>query len=130
MALTVLDASLVIALLDADDAHHQRSAAALVDRHLEDIVVPASAYAEILVGPTRRGPAAIKAVDDLLSDLAAEVAPITREVARRAAQLRAGHPSLRLPDALVLATGDVLQAASVLTTDRSWGRYGRRVRII
>lgn len=71
------------------------------------------------------------ALDDVnFSDLAAEVAPISREVGRRAAQLRAAHPSLRLPDALVLATGDVLEAAAVLTTDRRWSRYGRRVRVI
>ncbi|HZP97183.1 MAG TPA: PIN domain-containing protein [Candidatus Limnocylindria bacterium] len=130
MAVTVVDASLIIALLDADDAHHQRATATLADPRLEDIVLPASAYAETLIGPSRRGPAAIKAVDDLLSDLAAEVAPISREVARRAARLRAARPSLRLPDALVLATGDVLEATAVLTTDRRWSRYGRRVRVI
>ncbi len=130
MAVTVVDASLLIALLDADDAHHERATATLADPRLGDIVVPASAYAETLVGPSRRGPAAVKAVDALLSDLAAEVAPLSREVARRAAQLRATHPSLRLPDALVLATGDALEAAAVLTTDRRWSRYGRRVRVI
>lgn len=130
MAVTIVDASLLIALLDAADTHHQRATATLADPGLGEIVVPASAYAETLVGPSRRGPAAVKAVDDLLSDLAAEVAPISREVARRAAQLRAAHPSLRLPDALVLATGDVREATAVLTTDRRWSRYGRRVRVV
>lgn len=130
MAVTVVDASLLIALLDANDAHHERATATLADPRLEGIIVPASAYAETLVGPSRRGPAAVRAVDELLSDLAAEVAPISREVARRAAQLRAAHPPLRLPDALVLATGDVLEATTIVTTDRRWSRYGRRVRVI
>lgn len=130
MAVTVVDASLLIALLDANDAHHERATATLADPRLEGIIVPASAYAETLVGPSRRGPAAVRAVDELLSDLAAEVAPISREIARRAAQLRAAHPSLRLPDALVLATGDVLEATTIVTTDRRWSRYGRRVRVI
>lgn len=130
MAVTVVDASLLIALLDADDAHHERATATLTDPRLEGIVVPASAYAETLIGPSRRGQAAIKAVDELLSDLAAEVAPISRGVARRAAHLRAAHPSLRLPDALVLATRDVLEATAILTTDRRWSRWGRRVRVI
>jgi hypothetical protein len=49
------------------------------------------------------------------------VEPLTAEVARRAAALRARHRRLQLPDALVVATGrGHLDAARLITTDRRW----------
>ena len=85
------------------------------------IAVPASAYAEALVGPARRGPSARRTVDDFLADLAAEVEPITRQAAARAAMLRATHGRrLKLPDALVVAIAMHLGAERILTTDRRW----------
>ena len=51
-------------------------------------------------------------------------------IAHRAAALRARHRALTLPDALVLATGDVLDATAVLTTDGAWRRFSRRARAI
>ncbi|MDQ3690869.1 MAG: PIN domain-containing protein [Chloroflexota bacterium] len=85
--------------------------------------MPASAYAECLAGPARHGPDAIRAVDAFLADLPAEVEPITRQVASKAADLRARHGrKLRLPDALVLATALHLGADRVMTTDAGWPR--------
>ncbi len=96
--------------LDGEDRHHRRAVAALTASRGESLVLPASAYAEILVGPARRGVEAVAVVDEVLAALAIHVEPVTREAAGRAAVLRAGHGPLRLPDALVLATGDVLAA--------------------
>lgn len=85
------------------------------------IAVPGSAYAEALVGPARRGPAARRAVDSFLADLAADVEPITRQTATRAATLRAAHGRrLKLPDALVVAIAMHLGVDRILTTDRRW----------
>ena len=122
MGLTILDAGVIIGVLDAQDAHHSVARAALsaaVERG-DELAVPASAYAECLVGPARRGREAMRAVDRFLLDLPAEIEPVTRQVAARAAQLRARHRRLRLPDALVLATALHLRADRVLTTDRGW----------
>jgi predicted nucleic acid-binding protein len=130
VALIVVDASVVIAFLDGDDAHHACAVAALTAGHADRLVIPASAYAEVLVGPIRRGRSMAAVVDLALAHLNVEVVPITREIALRAAGLRASHPSLRLPDALVLATGDLLEATAVLAADRAWQRFGRRVRPI
>lgn len=126
----VVDASVLIGVLDANDPHHRRAVAALTAMAGESLVLPASAYAEILVGPSRRGAAAVAIVDEALTALAVQVEPVTRDVARRAAILRAAHRPLRLPDALVLATGDVLSATTVLTADRGWPRISRRARVI
>jgi hypothetical protein len=58
------------------------------------------------------------------------VEPLTATMARRAAALRARHPALRLPDALVLATGELLDAAAILTAARAWARVSLRARVI
>ena len=123
MGLTVLDAGIIIAVLDAGDPHHP-AAVSVLSSVVDDgdrISVPASAYAEALVGPARHGPAARRAVDEFLADLAAGVEPITRQAAARAADLRAKHGQrLKLPDALVVAIAMHLDADRILTTDRRW----------
>ena len=123
MGLTVLDAGILIGVLDGADAHHE-AAVRLLSMVLDEgdrIAVPASAYAEALVGPARRGPSARQVVDDFLADMAADVEPITRQSAARAAELRAKHGRrLKLPDALVVAIAMHLRADRILTTDRRW----------
>jgi predicted nucleic acid-binding protein len=133
VALTILDAGVIIGLLDAEDAHHAAARKALVAalERGDELAIPASAFAECLVAPARRGREAMRVIDDLLADLPAEVEPITRQVASRAAQLRARHGSrLRLPDALVLATALHLRAERVLTTDAGWPATGIGVEVI
>ena len=129
MAIVVLDASIVIALLDSGDAHHTAAVAAVGQARRQALVLPASAYAEILVDPWRRGLAAVAVVRQFVTDLGIRIEPLTADVAERAARLRAGHGALRLPDALVLATADALDA-TVLTCDRAWRHVSRRARVI
>lgn len=130
MGLTVLDTGVLIGFLDSADAHHSRAVAALTalgakgDRG----VVPASAYAELLVRPFRRGARHVKLVDEALDAFAFSIEPISRAVAKAAAQLRATHGTLRLPDALVLATARTVKASRVITTDAGWPKVaGLRV---
>ena len=133
MGLTILDAGILIAALDSSDAHHAAAIAALREcRGSGDaLVVPASAYAEALVGPSRSGADAVATVDAFLDALPAAVEPATREVAREAAALRARHGrALRLPDALILATAAVLGADVVLTTDAGWPASGVPVTVV
>jgi predicted nucleic acid-binding protein len=122
VGLTVLDAGPVIALLDAGDAHHRRARAAFADAlgRRDRLVLPASAFAETLVGPARRGPAAVATLRDAIRRLPIDVVPLGPEVALSAATLRARHRRLRLPDALVIATAAHLGADRLLTTDRGW----------
>jgi len=73
----------------------------------------------------------MRVVDEFLADLPAEIEPTTRQVAARAAQLRARHGRrLRLPDALVLATALHLGADRVVTTDAGWPRTGVAVEVL
>ena len=133
MALTILDAGVVIAVLDSNDVHHGAARTALTDARSrgEDLAVSASAYAEILVGPFRQGAAAASKVDEFLAALPARVEPATREIAASAARLRAQHgPKLRLPDALVVATAVELSAVLLLTTDAGWPPLPVRVVVV
>ena len=127
MGLTVLDAGVVIGLLDGDDAHHvgaRRAIRAALDRG-DRLVLPASALAEALVAPSRMGPEAVEAVQRLLDRLPIAVEPVDEEVAVEAAATRAAHPKLRLPDALVIATAALLGADQLVTTDRRWPTKSR-----
>ena len=130
MALVVLDASVVIAFLDPDDALHDAAVAAFTEHQHDELVIPTSAFAEILVAPHRRGAEAVAEVEALLSDLSIRLEALTAPIARAAAKLRSESRSLRLPDALVLATAEELGADVVLTGDESWARISGRVRLI
>lgn len=130
MALIVVDASVLIAFFDSANPHHKRAVDALTAAAREQLVLPVSAYAEVLVGALRQGSAAAAVVDEAIADLAMQIEPITKDIAHRAAALRATHERLRLPDALVLAVGDALSATSVLTADRLWPRVSRRARLV
>ena len=129
-AVVVLDTSVVIAFREPADAHHAAAVAAFGRHQADELVLPASAYAEALVGPCRRGPAAVTSFDRFVADLALRLEPLTPEIARRAAHLRGRSAALRLPDALILATGDVLDAGVVLTADAAWAKLSRRVRVL
>ncbi len=111
-----LDASAAIALFSEADAHHARAVAefgAAVKRG-DPMLMSASAYSEIMVHALRQQRGDL--VDRFVDRLQIEVVPADRSVARHAAELRAKHAALRLPDALVVATAQ-LRDARLLTFD-------------
>ncbi|MDO8485795.1 MAG: PIN domain-containing protein [Candidatus Limnocylindrales bacterium] len=133
MGLTVLDSGVVIAILDGHDGHHAAAlsaVAAALERH-DDIVLPVSAYAEAHVTPSRNGPQAIETFDGFIDGLPARVEPASRAIGASAAELRARFgPSLKLPDALVVATAHVLMADRIVTTDQGWPDVGIPIDVV
>ena len=130
MGLTVPDASVLIAALDADDVHHhaaRRVLAAAWDAQ-EPIVVPVVAYAETMVRPLAIGGELLARADSFFGTQTIE--PLTPRYARAAGILRARHSWLRLPDALILATAMTLGADRVLTADRRWVEVDQRVEVV
>lgn len=123
MALIVLDASVVIAHLDPADLLHRQARSALLERADDDLRLPASAYAESLVDPARKG--RLDEARDAIAALQLQIVPIDGPLAELAASLRARERALRLPDALVLACGRLLDADVVLTADRRRRRFDR-----
>lgn len=125
MGKVVLDSSVLIGLADASDALHTAAADALRERHDLDKVVPASAFAEIMVRAFGFGDRTAERIEKMVDELASEVHPIDREIARAAAAIRSRRSAILLPDALILATGQVLDA-EILTADKAWkGEPGR-----
>ena len=122
MGLIHLDTGGVIGLLDATDAHHDSATRALAGavRSGDRLAMAASAFAECLVGPSRRDQRAIETVDDLFVRLPIEIVDLDAVIARIAAGIRAKHTSVRLPDALVIATAAHAKADRLVTTDRRW----------
>jgi predicted nucleic acid-binding protein len=127
VARVALDADVVIAFLDAADDQHERAVSAFRPRLAADkeIVLSASVYAEIMVRPIARRTDAT--VDEFLDAINATVIAIDRPIAHLAAELRGRHRSLRLPDALSLATA-LASGAELLTLDSRLARIHQHER--
>jgi len=95
----VLDASVLIAYLDAEDAQHD-AADALLAREIDDeFAANPLTLAEVLVGPARTG--RLDAARSVLRDLQVDELPFPADTAIRLARLRA-DTGLRMPDCCVL----------------------------
>ena len=86
----------------------------------DDARVHRAAGRDSRVGPARTGPQAVEVVRALIERLPVSVVDLDAEIATHAAGLRARHRSLKLPDALVLATAERSGADRLFTTDRRW----------
>lgn len=117
MGALILDASVLIGLLDTADAHHARSIndVEAADRAGQQLLVPASAYSEALVAFARAQ--RIGDAREAVTAMGITVTALTAAVAEQAAELRARHERLRLPDAIVLATAREL-GGELLSYDR------------
>ena len=126
MARVVLNADIVIAFLDPGDDQHATAVAELQPRLAagDELLLAATVYAETIVRPIQQGTDAT--VEEFLDAANISIVPIDRTAARRAAALRAEHQSLRLPDAMSLATALATDSA-LLTLDKKLRRNARRV---
>lgn len=130
MALIVVDASVLIAFLGADDDLHDAAAEVLGEFQDDDLVVGATTFLELLVGPYRRGERQAETVKGFVRSLPLRIEPVTAAIADAAARLRARHRALAVPDALTLAVADAIDADIVLTADRRWRTVSPRVRVV
>jgi predicted nucleic acid-binding protein len=110
----VLDASVLIAHLDARDALHDRATEALLGVAATPLGASPLTVAEILVGPARAG-RLDEAVGALRTIGIAEI-PLPRDASTRLAELRA-RSGLKLPDCCVILAAETAPADAVLTFD-------------
>ena len=121
MAVVLVDSVAVVAYLDAANVFHAAADEAVSDAVREHrLIASAINYAELLTG-ARLGRHDERVVRGFFAELVSDVVPVGREVAERAAELRAATRSLRLPDALVIATAD-LHADVLIGADRRWAK--------
>lgn len=102
----VLDSDVVVAFLDRQDAFHGAADAAVREcvrghRLLASVVT----YAEVLTG-ARLGHHNEEDVRGFFAGLLSGVLPVDIVIADRAADLRSRFKTLRMPDALILATAE------------------------
>lgn len=126
----MLDTSVVIGFLQQGDPHHDAARGAVRQASADELVVPSVAYAEVMVGAFLAGAAAVEPIEGFFDELARRVEPLTRDIARRAAALRAAERGLALPDALIVATAEALDAERLLTADSRLARLSPRVAVI
>jgi predicted nucleic acid-binding protein len=123
----VLDSAAIIAFLDRGDALH-----AAADRAIRRLMPEARllasvvTFAEILTGAhlSHHDEAVVRGFFD---ELVSEILPVEVATAERAAELRAGHKSLRMPDALILAAADCHAEVDTLLTGDAGMKVVRRV---
>ncbi len=104
----VLDASVLIAHLDAADAHHERAGALLLDIADEPLGASPLSLAEVLVGPARAGQ--LDRATAVLRQLHVTGVRLGEDAPTRLAVLRVGT-GLRLPDCCVLLAAEQTHGA-------------------
>ncbi len=109
----VLDASVLIAHLDAQGAHHALATQRLLAAAGEPFGASAITLAEVLVAPARAG--RIAAAQFALRTLGVDELALGPDAAARLAELRA-ETALKLPDCCVLLAAEHA-GGSVLTFD-------------
>jgi len=128
----LLDSVAVAGFLDRDDAFHAAADARVRELAGRDtLIVSVITYAELLTG-AGLGHHAQSAVRGFFEQLIDEIYNVDRAVAERAVQLRSQTPSLKMPDALILATADLRDADLVVTGDTRWSGVdiGARVDVL
>lgn len=118
----VLDSDVVVGFIDRSDALHEAADAAVRDlAPTQPLFVSIITYAEVLTG-ARIGHHPLEVVDGFFEDIISRIIPVDIEIADRAATLRAGSRSLKMPDALIVASAETQLAVDVLlSADRDLG---------
>lgn len=130
MGLVALDTSVLIAFFEPRDGHHQRALRVAERLNRSTVVVSVLVYAEVMVGALRDGRAATDRAERFFDEAIDVIEPVTRRLAREGAALRAAHRALLLADAMVIATGDAVEADETLTFDARWAGVSPRVRVL
>lgn len=112
----VLDSDAVIGFLDSKDALHVAADAAIRDLvRKQRLLVSVVTYAEVLTG-AKLGHHDENQVRGFFAQLISEVLPVDVTVADKAAALRSRFKPLRMPDALILATGETSPDVDLIVT--------------
>ena len=126
----VLDSDAVVGFLDRDDTVHDAADVAIRDlAGRYRLLVSAVTYAEVLTG-ARLGHHDEVVVGGFFTELISAILPVDAAVADRAAEFRSRFRSLRMPDALILASADTEPSVELIVTgDQQMGRASCRERV-
>ncbi|MEV7966236.1 type II toxin-antitoxin system VapC family toxin [Sphaerisporangium sp. NPDC088356] len=118
----MLDTNVISGLLDPDDALHLRALDAV--RRWEDqaasFAISVITWSELRVGAVRKGVEAEKALAEFRAAAIDRIVGVDEAMAESAAVLRAADLTVRVPDALIIATAREAGADALLTADRKF----------
>jgi predicted nucleic acid-binding protein len=119
----ILDSDAVVGFLDREDALHAAADTAVRELVSEGrLLVSAVTYAEVMTG-ARLGHHDEELVRGFFESLVSEILVVDKAIAEKAAEFRSDLTSLRMPDALILASAEVNPSAElILTGDRRAAR--------
>lgn len=112
----VLDSGVVVGFLDRSDALHDAADTTVRELiHDQRLLASVVTYAEVLTG-ARLGHHDERQVAGFFTALMSMVLPVDVAIADKAADLRSRFKSLRMPDALILATADLEPDVELIVT--------------
>ena len=111
----VLDASVLIAHLEASDVHHDRATALLIGAVDESLGISPLTLAEVFVGPAQSGN--LDVVQRVIHELKIATIAFCDDAPTRLARMRVST-RLRLPDCCVLLAAETAQAHVATFDDR------------
>ena len=125
MARLILDSDALLALLNADDLHHE----SIINRlslNSNFLSISVVTYSEALVYPFEKGREV--EMSQLIRSHISEVVDVTIAIASKAAQLRA-LSKIKLPDALIAATA-IEKGLTLLTFDEKLAKRTPRAELL
>jgi predicted nucleic acid-binding protein len=118
----MLDTNIISSLLNPDDALHLDAFAAV--RRWEDraasFTISVITWSELRVGAARKGVEAEKALAEFRAAAIDRIVVVDEATAESAAQLRARDLTVRMPDALIIATAREEGFDALLTANRKF----------
>jgi predicted nucleic acid-binding protein len=120
----VVDASVLIAHLDAGDAQHEKAVERLLALAEQPLGCSPITLAEVLVGPAKSG--RLEFARQAIADLGVTEVALAADAASRLASLRA-ETNLKLPDCCVLLAALDAGANGLLTFDDRLTREAARL---
>jgi predicted nucleic acid-binding protein len=126
VGLILLDSTVIVGFLDADDALHEVAVARLREiAGAHPLAASVVSYAEVMTG-AELGHHCTERVAGFFDALVRDLLPVDRETATRAAEIRGTRRSLSMSDALILATAELHEEIdTVLCGDGDWPKVGR-----
>lgn len=122
MPTVMLDTNVIAGLLNPDDALHGHARDAV--RRWEDkaasFAISVITWGELRVGAVRRGAEAERMLEAFRAAVIDRIVGVDEATAESAALLRAADLTIRIPDALIIATAREAGADALLTADRKF----------
>lgn len=118
----MLDTNVIAGLLDPDDAlhGHARDAVRRWEGKAASFAISVITWSELRVGAVRKGAVAERMLEAFRTAVIDRIVEVDETTAESAALLRAADLTIRVPDALIIATARAVRADALLTADRKF----------